>query len=241
MKLLVVVTGFGPPHQKFKLSLFLHNIGILRKSWNGEINVKVFNYSDEKINITRLYDVNIEQILEKDIIGQYLYKYLNPDCVKDYDYIMLILDDIELDLNFNLDKLIKIYEKEEFNILSPCLSKDSQFNREFMLENDEKYGDKIRIVNFIEYFCYLMNIENYKVYYDLLDKNCFWLWGIDTCLDKYFSKLGIMNNMKIKHWIKRASYKEKLNDAWLELSYNQSRLGSIASFEDKDLITTNLD
>lgn len=223
MKLLVTIPGIGDNHFEEKKIILKNNINIIKKTFSGDIDFLLFNYSNNDFSIFE----NVKVIKEKGIIGQFIFNKLKPDSLKEYDYIILMLDDIELSDNFNIDEMINIYNDNNLDILSPSLTKDSKFSHNgFMLEN-EKFEGKLRIVNFCEYFLYIMSIESYTRYWNLFDEKTYWLWGIDLCLDKQGFKMGIINDFKIKHYYISESYNSSLPNPHIEMYDKINKYGRI--------------
>jgi hypothetical protein len=217
MKLLVTIPGIGDNHFEEKKIFLKKNIDIIKSTFNGDIDFLLFNYSNNDFNDFE----NIKVVKESGIIGQYIFNYLNPKYLTDYDYIILMLDDILLSENFSIDYLIKLYKENNLNIISPSLTKDSKFSDGFMLENNI-YKESLRIVNFCEYFFYLMDFNSYNRYWNLFDDKTYWLWGIDLCLDKQGFKMGIFNDFKIKHFYISESYNKNLPNPYIEM-YNKEK------------------
>jgi hypothetical protein len=132
--------------------------------------------------------------------------------------------------------MIKIYNDNSLDILSPSLTKDSKFSHNgFMLEND-RFESDLRIVNFSEYFFYIMNIKSYTRYWSLFDEKTYWLWGIDLCLDKIGFKMGIFNNFKIKHFYISESYNSSLPNPHIEMYDKINKYGRVSEMKNYDTI-----
>jgi hypothetical protein len=230
MKLLVTIPGIGDNHFEEKKIFLKKNIDIIKRTFSGEIDFLLFNYSNNDFSYFE-YLRNLKIIKESGIIGQFIFNKLKPSDLKDYDYIILMLDDIELSDNFNIDEMIKIYNDNNLNILSPSLTKDSKFSHNgFMLEN-ERFESALRIVNFCEYFLYIMNMESYTRYWSLFDEKTYWLWGIDFCLYKQGFKMGIVNDFKIKHYYISESYNSNLPNPHMEMYDKIHKYGRVSEIE----------
>jgi hypothetical protein len=230
--LLVVIPGFGPKNIELKRLLFDKNINIIKKTFSGNVSVIYFNYSDEKEDL-QSDNVNIIQIMEKGVVGQFIFRNITPSFVSDnkYDYIIILLDDIELPSNYNISYVIELYKKYNFNILSPILSHDSKYMHDHMLEkNNSNFNKTIIVSDFVECFAYFMDVESYKKYYSCLTDKTTWLWGVDYVLTKYYGlKCGIIHDYKMKHYIMAESYTKDLPSPWTELEYNLSKINNDTS------------
>jgi hypothetical protein len=231
MKILVTIPGIGDNHFESKKTFLKRNIEIIKNTFNGDVDFLLFNYSDNDFSDFE----NIKIIRERGIIGQYIFNYLNPKELTEYDYIILMLDDILLSEDFNIDYLIKLYKENDLNIISPSLTKDSKFSYEFMLENS-KYNGYLRITNFCEYFFYLMDFNSYNRYWNLFDDKTYWLWGIDLCLDIQGFKMGILNDYKVKHFYISEGYKKNLPNPYIEMYDKEKKFGKINNKINKSLI-----
>lgn len=235
MKLLVTIPGIGDNHFQEKKMFLKKNIDIIKRTFSGEVDFLLFNYSDNDFSNFD-YLENIKIVKKSGIIGQFIFNDLKSDNLKDYDYVILMLDDIELSDNFNIDKMIKIYNDNSLDILSPSLTKDSKFSHKgFMLENDLFRG-YLRIVNFCEYFFYIMNIKSYNKYWNLFDEKTYWLWGIDLCLDKQEFKMGIFNDFKIKHYYISENYNKNLPNPHIEMYDKINKYGNVGEMKNYNLI-----
>lgn len=213
-KLLIIIPGFGGSieHRELKKKLISKNLEILRNTYNGLIDVYIFCYDNQgtKLNIK---DVNIKEICESGIIGQFIYKYIKQSLVEKYDNLIILLDDIELNNNTNVNKLIELQNKYNADILSPSLTRDSEYSHEFMLQDG---NNKIRDVNFIELFFYFFNKNSFLKWLGLLDDKSAWLWGIDQSL--YFNKfkLLLIDSIPMKHYLRGAATNPNLPSPHLE-------------------------
>ena len=233
MKLLVTVPGIGDNHFKEKKVFLRKNIDKIKSTFSGDVDFLLFNYSNN--DFSEFSDVCV--VKEPGIIGQFIFKHLTPENLKSYDYVILMTDDILLSTNFNIDKMLSIYNDNELNILSPSLTKDSKcYHNGFMLERDEFKG-KLRITNFCEYFFYVMDLKSYTRYYQLFDNKTYWLWGIDLCLDIKAFKMGILNDFKIKHHYISESYNKNLPNPHIEMKSKKLLFGRIDRMRNKHIVS----
>lgn len=230
MKLLIVIPSIGNPNLEEKLKFLNHNINIIKKNIkpdnsNNIIDLYLFNYSDSDINL-EIENININIKKEKGILGEFIYKYIKPDLVSKYDYVFFIFDDITLPNNFDLNIMIKNYNKYNFDLLSPILDIKSKYSHKFMLEN-VRYKNKILITDFVEFFCYLMKPISYNKFFTLLNEESKWLWGVDYMYYKMAKmKCGIINDYKIIHHYKQKSYNSNLPCPRVELKENLNKINN---------------
>jgi len=217
MKLLVVIPGFGEPHAPLKRAILDHNIQLIRSTFVGDITLRIFNYGEKKG--FEYEHVQVEETVEKGVVGQFLYRFITSDYIESeqYDYVMILLDDIKLQNDVHVDTLIQFYNTYNYNIMSPSLTRTSKYEHEYMLSTQQP---TIRCVNGLELFCYILNKESYIKYYSLLDEQSAWLWGIDLVLRHKGFKCGIVDCMTIHHYIKNESYRPDLPDPHKEMRDN---------------------
>jgi len=203
-KVLVVVPGFGNPQFEFKKKNLSNNTEILRgDSDSFEIKYLIFQYDTFLLSpIENNSDMTVKQ--EPGVIGEFLNKYVKPEDFRDFSYFLLILDDVELPKNFSLRVMEQIYRKYSFDILSPAIISSSY---PYIMQGDTG----IRVVNFIEFFCYFMDWENYRNYHQLIRDYNRWMWGLDLILYKHF-RMGIVDDWKAFHHIKGPITMEKYSE-----------------------------
>ncbi len=233
MKLLIVLPSIGNPNLEDKLKFFNYNINIIKKNINPDnsnniIDLYLFNYSDIEINLN-IENININIKNEKGILGEFIYKYIKPELVNNYDYVFFLFDDVTLPNNFDLNIMINNFNNYNFDLLSPILDIKSKYSHKFMLEN-VKYNNKILITDFVEFFCYLMNSKSYNKFFSLLNDQSKWLWGVDYMYYKMAKmKCGIINDYKIIHHYKQKSYNSNLPCPLIELRENLSKINNDSS------------
>lgn len=208
--LLVAVTGYGPPNLDHKRPLLEHNLTIIKATFQGPVTVKLFNYGEQPCECP-LVD---QEIMGPGYVGQFIHGGLMPSTIT-ADYIMCILDDIELHPNYNVGQAIRNLEYYGLDIIQPSLTSDSTYSHECMLQQLYTGAPKdaptqapkdagLRITTFMEYFCYLMPVNGYKKWHSLFDSNTTWLWGIDLCMNQFNIKMGLIDILPMHHYYKRA-------------------------------------
>jgi hypothetical protein len=217
MDLFILITGFGNNHIEHKLKILKNNIRrIINKSidiWNKIIiNIAVYedNYilslDDLLTTINKKIKLDINIIYKKGIVGEFIYEYASPMIVNNYDYVMFILDDVEILDDIDWEYLLILKENTQCDIISPSMSKTSLLENKNMLV-DERNRYNAKIIPQCEYFCYIMDTNSYiNKYYPLLDINNPWLWGIDLILYIVDIKVCLINSFVVHHYYKSESY-----------------------------------
>lgn len=223
--LFVIVAGFGNPHIEKKLAILQNNLAIIRNTGAGaagKLTVRVCIYDTAILPMippALLNDPDITWIVRKGIVGEYIKDFAKPADVKGYDYVMMILDDIELQPSFNLGVALAHIRALGFDLVSPSMTLDSKFQYQYMLEVENTNCD-IKVVPCCEAFCYIFPHASYLKYYDHVDKQNPWMWGLDLVLKKCIGlSIGILNKMTMRHYYKNESY-ELRPDANPQNGYN---------------------
>lgn len=198
-----IIPGFGAPHLEEKFDFLQHNLSIFEKS-KCRVDVALFYYSieinsnDRFEGIKSRYTNGIITITrEQGILGEFICKYITNDFVKDYDYIALLLDDILLQTNVDVDKMIDIYEKQSINIISPSLHPQSKVSHDKMRHDAaNKIG---RYLNILEFFFYIMSRDNYVEYRSVFTDKMKWMWGLPRIFHTRGWRLAILDNMTMIH------------------------------------------
>jgi len=225
MSLFLIIPGFGGPNVEHKISILENNLQILKTS-KLEFHIRICVYDRYYFTIIPDYLLNntrITWIYNKGVVGEHILKHAKPilDIPKDATYIMILLDDVELQDNVKISKMLEYIEEFNLDILSPSLTHDSKFQFQYMLHIPDHYNE-IFITSACEMFCYIMPYASYSnKYFPHIEKDNPWMWGMDMMLYKYFNiKVGITNNMLMKHHYKGISYESStLPDPFVGQSY----------------------
>ena len=228
------LTGFGMPHIEIKLDILVKNLEILKK-WKNvyTLDLYIYMYNPnfagvlDDIKFTN-YVNNVHIISKPGIVGEFIYNDVSKVYNK-YDYSILFLDDIRLHKEFDLEKIIKIYNLESLDILALPLTIDSPYNHMFMVQNIDmiRSGYTYRETNYAELFFYLLSSKSFSKYLKLFTKGTRWCWGIDLAIGENGFKIGMVEMYPIVHYFKGSSYSSKLPSPNVELEYVKSTLKTI--------------
>ncbi len=231
--ILIIIPGFGEPFFDLKVKILEKNIEILSKYTHNNtlthIRILIFLYSREKFNYITNYlknsPIHVTIIPKQGIIGEFIHKHIDNKLVSPFEYILFILDDIELNVNFDLGEIIKIYTSFNIDILGFPLTHDSPTPHEFMKVKNEYIKENTHLlrVNFIEFFCYFMNISNFLKYKKIFTDFTYWLWGLDLILHPIGFKIYRLEHLPIRHYLKNTNYNRNLPDPNIELNDIKSR------------------
>jgi hypothetical protein len=208
MALFVLITGFGNPHWEHKLTILENNLKKITAYPWAYVDITICQFEDpNKYKIPQVlidtYKLNIKY--EAGIVGHFIKRWANPVTLKGYDYVLLLLDDIEL-INMDFKKLLSYQKEFGLDILSPCLTLDSKYQYKYLLHMPSS-NVNLKIASVCEYFCMFFPISSFSKYYEHVHEDNPWMWGLDLVLHKHLGmKIGILNTMQMKHWYKSESY-----------------------------------
>jgi hypothetical protein len=200
MKLAVLVPGFGDPHWDHKVQILRNNIRTVG-SFHWDVTWYVCQYNLDSTlpdDITSM--PNIKVIKDKGILGQNIHKHMSPEQIGEYDYVLIMLDDVELVQPVNWQYVLQIKEKTTMDIVSPCLTDKAMSVWNFMIHDKAHPHIHLKCMTRCELFCYLMDGPSYKKYYQHVDPENPWMWGMDFILKSHMGlNVGIMNHVQMKH------------------------------------------
>jgi GR25 family glycosyltransferase involved in LPS biosynthesis len=201
MKYLYYLGAIGNPQYDFKFTVLLQNLKTLKIDKN-DIDLMINIYSDQTIDEIKLKDFvnNIYIYREKMVLGEFwISNTYNEQITKNnYDYIILILDDIVLEKSFNFNKIIDKKNEYSVDIISPyVLGAGNVFNENVELKENKTFVK----TNCVELFCYIITpliffkyISNFRVEYK-------WTWGFDLLLSHFGFTSGVDLENKCIHLI----------------------------------------
>jgi hypothetical protein len=208
LKLDVVIPAIGEPHFDDKLELLRNNVRALTRCSNSiVVSIHCFLYTASATALQRLLGVLTDAVpperivlhMEPGYLGCFIYRYIQPASMQQrFDYIMFMLDDIELPADFDVAEWIACYTRYELDVLSPSVAAGSP-SQDIMKKRVDVDAAEMRDVDFCEFFCYLMTPAAYATYYTLLDENTRTLWGVDLLMHARGLRMGIHNNVEMVH------------------------------------------
>ena len=236
VSLYLVIPAIGEPFFDKKLDILRKNLTSLTRSPFVCVSVECFLYTcspvlhNQLLSLLRAF-VPAERVRVRTgagYLGGFIYKYIKPLTVLNVvDYMMFLLDDIQLPPDFNVHAWIQCYVKYNLDVLSPgvkagCASQDIMKKQEDDAAQEVAQEavelSPIRDVNFCEFFCYLMTPQVYARYYTLLDENTRTMWGVDLLMHSLGLRMAVHNHVEMEHMFTRASTGGyKLVDAEREL------------------------
>ncbi len=229
--ILIIIPGFGDPYFDLKVSILEKNIATLSKSLSSSIQIRIliFLYSKDRFNnLTNHFrnsPIPITILPRPGIIGEFIHKYIDAKLISPFDYLFFLLDDIELHPSLTMKELIKYYNIYNMDIVGFPLTNDSPTPHEFMKIKQQylKENTPILRVNFMEFFCYFMNISTFLKYKKFFTETTYWLWGLDLILHPAGFSIYRLEHLPTKHYLKNTNYHKNLPDPHIELNYVRSK------------------
>lgn len=198
MKLLYYLAAIGPHHYEKKIDLFFKNIQHITGDDIPVIDVMINMYEDNQCFIDSIHMCKqIDKVYihkRKGVLAE-LWK-TNPyhNVVKNYDIVLFILDDIELE-NISIKKMLEVKNKHQIDIISPRVRNSTQ--KWLMDSFDER--EYLRLVNMIEIYTILITPDIFYRFMEINDIDNKWIWGVDALLGHFGFKCGIYNDAHVLH------------------------------------------
>ena len=258
--LFVIIPGFGPPHVDDKLQILRRNVArIMKHPWSKvTFHVCCFVTETEPTNssptaprLTRdpgdtqlaaairrgMVDAGVKQKLEvsvhreSGIVGEFLVRHATPKNIAGYDMVLAILDDAELNEDWDWEIALRAVDELQLDCLSPSLVRPPHpgcYGWKYMiaphLQRDDDAevvihgveGEETRIrcisppstpafsLGVAEFFAYLMPVASWNdKYYPLLDAANPWNWGVEYAMPQVGMRVARANQMTLTHHINR--------------------------------------
>jgi len=215
MEIYVIVPGFGAPNLAEKTRILVANLATLNATKPLEAKIVMHVHAYDESAVPEHESITVHR--GPGIVGQFLRPHLHTSPKP--DYVMLLLDDVELMPNYRLDVAIDVTRTLGLDICSPCLTQDSPTYYAYMrtpMQSHNHEHEHVRLTSACELFCYLMPHHSFVKYMEHLreDANPY-MWGMDLLLVKHFGlRVGMMSFACAKHWFMQASYGGSLGDTF---------------------------
>ena len=225
----VIVPGFGAPYVDVKTTILKWNLIHLQshRPANVAIEVNVHIYDDTPDPVLEKWDecvwhgdITITFHRGKGIVGDFLYCHRHFD--QGVDYVLVLLDDVELSPNFHLGRAIDLLDEHKLDILSPALTDDSPTSYPYMRQTEGEQAEgaasqpfkrHLRILAACELFCYLTTRTAFRTWTNHMQPWNPWLWGMDLLLHVRFGlRVGMPNFMTARHHFQGTAYAQHTKD-----------------------------
>ena len=212
--ILVLIPGFGEPHWETKINLLRKNHQALVENLPPlhTLHYRILQYSMEPhlaIPTSLFEPLPPEQITivrKPGILGNNLLESADPTTLNSFDYILMMLDDIEFFKPVQWSELKALLENQKYQsprILSPCLKDSNSTAWDYMIHQPSWKEPTLVIRKRCEMFVYFMTWDAYRIYYSNIDPNNPFLWGTDFILESVLKlRPGILNHWVIGHYFR---------------------------------------
>jgi hypothetical protein len=188
MRVCLIIIAFGEPRSDLKLRILDNNIQKIKQfSHKLDIHLNLYTQNQELKKKILKIDPNIVINESKGYLLELLFKFNDPEKYKDYDHIILLLDDVEI-INVDFNDLFQAQKKYELDIIGPRIK---NANHDMV----DKYTSGLYYLVNMEFFMYIFTAQSYKKYFEHFNKKHKTMWGYDFCLF-YKSNLKVAINYK---------------------------------------------
>ena len=195
--------GIGEPNLDKKQSILSNNLKTISHELNQKIDLFICDYSC-KFELDPALDEYVENCYifhKKGILAQLWLQNYNNYKLIDYDFVMLMIDDIDI-TQLSIKRLMENKAKYDVQIISPMV-KDATQSYMFTKPSDDAI---FAYTNKIECYCYLFKPIDFFKYLSLHEMDNPYLWGVD-CLYNYFNiSTGLDYTNTVHHCIKGRCY-----------------------------------
>lgn len=168
---------------------------ILLKFGTSNFDYIIFSYDDTNFDEEIFKTCKI--IKEEGIIYYFFKKYITPELTSKYDYVFLAMDDLDI-LEFNHQNVFEIMERNNLDVASPTLTRDSFFSWNIMLTKNNKIG---RLADMAELFILIFKADKYPKFWELMREDYnYWGWGYVTLMKSFCRyRIGLIDSETIRH------------------------------------------
>jgi len=130
-------------------------------------------------------------INEPGIVYQFFKKYLTPERCSSYDFIVLGIEDVDID-DFSWPHFSAIMESNQLDMASPALSAHSHSPHSVMFQQARRVG---RLVDVIEVFLTVFDARAWPAFWALIENDYnYWGWGYVQLAQSFCNyKMGIVD------------------------------------------------
>jgi hypothetical protein len=192
------VAALGSNNLDKKLAILYNNLNYIHNDIQTDFDVIINCYDNyDVINnyMTQFKFISNKMFHNKSGVLTELFL-TNPynHMLKDYDYILFILDDVEIQ-NVNINNMIAVKKKYNIEIISPGVINATH---KFMYSHNNKI---LTINNALEVFCLLLSYNDFVRFLSMHTIKNKWMWGADFLFGHYNIKAGVYFDNYVKHML----------------------------------------
>ena len=229
MKLLYYLAAIGEPNLEIKIEILLNNLTYLHNTLSINFDVLINCYEEENETIyNSVKQLNfIENVFfykKKGVLTELFLTNPYNNHVKNYDYIIFILDDVRI-LNIDLLDMIKIKKKYKIKLLSPkVINSTHSFMNEY---------ENLTINNFLEIYFLLLNPKQFYKFISLYTVENKWMWGVDHMFGHYGIKTGTINKYSVLHDLPKSAETSAAINCLSQYLKERTPFSSLKEIKDK--------
>lgn len=202
MKFVYYLTCIGKPDLEKKLKILYNNLHYIHNQLKEPFDIIVNCYTSGDIIYTFLKKFSfLEDVLtynKKGVLTELWLTNPHNDKLDNYDYILFILDDIQI-TTLDIHRLIDIKKKYKLDIISPKVK-----NATYSWMQSYK---GLTINNALEIFCLLLTPADFKLYASKNSIENKWMWGVDMLFGYFKMKVGVYHKNEVVHMLPSKSDK----------------------------------
>jgi hypothetical protein len=204
MKFLYYLAAIGNPDFETKIDILTKNLNYIYNDINQNFDVIINCYDVNKDIISFINKIKfpfLDYIYINYQKGKLIELWANNKYhshISKYDYILFVLDDIEI-VNMNIKELFRIKNEYSIEFISPRVEYATW---DYMnLYSDNKLG----ITNRLEIYCLLFNCDNFLKFLSINDIENPNIWGVDYIMAHHKIKTAVYYNFNVIHKLQTKS------------------------------------
>ena len=206
VRYLLLITGFGNPHWDEKVGFLKDNLKQLSATvgHGNTLDVRICQYDRTRTldltDIASLINGELTVVHKRGFVGDFMRLECTPEFVRanKYDYVVMLLDDVRLQADFDLSVLTQIKISAGMDVVSPCMMHGGRTPYPYMFKQPGSH--LLAIVECCEYFCYLMDANAFATYHSYISPDNPSTWGMDLIIVKVMGlKVALCNTMTMLH------------------------------------------
>ena len=175
MKVKWIIPGFGEPHIEAKTIILNSNINFM-----GGLKPTIHTYSDEKPGV----------------VGEFLLNKEHPHVMKDFDAVVISLDDCELTGPVPWDYVRECFDKG-WDVISASIQNEKTAFPHMRVERLPLETSRTSVA---EFFFYIMTPRAYATWWGYIRKDNPWMWGLElTMVNTMMLRVALTKRISIIH------------------------------------------
>ena len=229
MKLLYYLAAIGKSNLETKIEILLSNLTYLHNKLSIHFDTIINCYEEDNETVYNSvkqlnFIDNVFFYKKKGVLTELFLTNPYNNHVKNYDYVIFILDDVRI-LNIDLLDMIKIKKKYKIKLLSPKVINSTHY---FMNEYEN-----LTINNFLEIYFLLLNPKQFYKFISLYTVENKWMWGVDHMFGYYGIKSGTINKYSVLHDLPKSADTNAASNCLSQYLKENTPFSSLKEIKDK--------